>query len=303
MQDEAKVFSFRASDGNTVKLEYRESLPSAAALAKEYAISGYPDRYAIFTEKQTAVSALDTPLLNGESDKGLFLSCILRPSIFPSQVGVVAPLGAVALMLALEEHTSKKMGIGWVSDIYCEGVKIGGADTEGKLDDFSSYEYLIVSFSVKLDEKNFPPRLTDMVPDESKYRIFINAVTSISLDDHNCISTSDNRLLRRIVRDYSNGSFSAQESIRNWPNVRRSEVQWIYPYQECADVLFNSSYIVEFPVIRAYAERVLMTVPKNCPEYADVSRLMRMLSYFVPVSDKDVPATSLIRTFIGGSSL
>lgn len=163
MQDEAKVFSFRASDGNTVKLEYRESLPSAAALAKEYAISGYPDRYAIFTEKQTAVSALDAPLLNGESEKGLFLSCILRPSIFPSQVGVVAPLGAVALMLALEEHTSKKMGIGWVSDIYCEGIKIGGAATEGKLDDFSSYEYLIVSFSVRLDEKNFPPRLTDMV--------------------------------------------------------------------------------------------------------------------------------------------
>ena len=147
------------------------------------------------------------------------------------------------------------------------------------------------------------PRLTDMVPEESKYRIFINAITSISLDDHNCISTSDNRLLRRIVRDYSNGSFSAQDSIKNWPNVRRSEVQWIYPYQECADVLFNSSYIVEFPVIRAYAERVLMTVPKNCPEYADVSRLMRMLSYFVPVSDKDVPSTSLIRTFIGGSSL
>lgn len=147
------------------------------------------------------------------------------------------------------------------------------------------------------------PKLTDMVPDEVKYRIFINTITSISLDNHNCIPTSDNRLIRRIVRDYRKGAFSAQESIMHWPNVRRSEVKWIYPYQECADVLFNSSYIVEFPVIRPYAERILMTVPKNCPEYAEVHRLMKFLSYFTPVSDKDVPATSLLRSFIGGSSL
>ena len=146
------------------------------------------------------------------------------------------------------------------------------------------------------------PRLTDQVPEDKKYRIFINTITSISLDDHNCIPTSDNRLLRRIVRDYSKGAFSAKETIANWPNVRRSEVQWIYPYQENADALFNSSYIVEFPVIRAYAERVLMTVPKNCPEYSEVHRLLKFLSYFTPVSDKDVPATSLIRSFIGGSS-
>ena len=147
------------------------------------------------------------------------------------------------------------------------------------------------------------PRLTDKVPEALKYRIFINTITSISLDDHNCIPTSDNRLIRRIVRDFNKGAFSARDSIMNWPNVRRSEVKWIYPYQECADVLFNSSYIVEFPVIRAHAERILMTVPKNCPEYADVHRLMKFLSYFTPVSDKDVPATSLLRSFIGGSSL
>ena len=147
------------------------------------------------------------------------------------------------------------------------------------------------------------PKLTDMVPDDVKYRIFINTITSISLDNHNCIPTSDNRLIRRIVRDFNKGAFTAQESIMHWPNVRSSEVQWIYPYQECADVLFNSSYIVEFPVIRPYAERILMTVPKNCPEYAEVHRLMKFLSYFTPVSDKDVPATSLLRSFIGGSSL
>ena len=147
------------------------------------------------------------------------------------------------------------------------------------------------------------PRLTDKVKESSKFRIFINTITSISLDDHNCIPTSDNRLIRRILRDFNMGSFSAQESIKNWPNVRRSEVKWIYPYQECADALFNSSYVVEFSVIRPYAERVLMTVPKNCNEYAEVRRLMKFLSYFTPVSDKDVPSTSMIRTFIGGSSL
>lgn len=147
------------------------------------------------------------------------------------------------------------------------------------------------------------PRLTDKVKESSKFRIFINTITSISLDDHNCIPTSDNRLIRRILRDFNMGSFSAQESIKNWPNVRRSEVNWIYPYQECADALFNSSYVVEFSVIRPYAERVLMTVPKNCNEYAEVRRLMKFLSYFTPVSDKDVPSTSMIRTFIGGSSL
>ena len=146
------------------------------------------------------------------------------------------------------------------------------------------------------------PRLTDQVPYSSKYRIFINTITSISLDDHNCIPTSDNRLLRRIVRDFNKGAFTARESIMHWPNVRRSEVKWIYPYQENADVLFNSAYLVEFAVIRAHAEKILMTVPKNCPEYSEVNRLKKFLSYFTPVSDKDVPATSLLRSFIGGSS-
>ena len=147
------------------------------------------------------------------------------------------------------------------------------------------------------------PRLTDRVADSMKYRIFINTITSISLDDHNCIPTSDNRLLRRIVRDFNKGAFTARESIMHWPNVRRSEVKWIYPYQENADVLFNSAYLVEVAVIRSHAEHILMTVPKNCPEYSEAHRLKKFLSYFNPVSDKDVPATSLLRSFIGGSSL
>ena len=147
------------------------------------------------------------------------------------------------------------------------------------------------------------PALTDKVAEDSKFRIFINAITSISLDDHNSISTSDNRLLRRIVRDFNKGAFSAQQTISNWPNVRRAEVKWIYPYQETADVLFNSAYLVEFAVLRAHAERILTTVPKNLPEYSEAYRLLKILSYFTPVSDKDVPATSLLRGFIGGGSL
>lgn len=143
------------------------------------------------------------------------------------------------------------------------------------------------------------PRLTDKVEEKLKYKIFVNTITSISLDNHNCIPTSDNRLLRRIVRDYSKGAFTAKDTIFNWPNVRRSEVKWIYPFQENADVLFNSTYVVEFAVLRPYAERILMTVPKNSPEYSEAYRLLNFLSYFVPVSDKDIPATSLIRSFIG----
>ena len=146
------------------------------------------------------------------------------------------------------------------------------------------------------------PGLTDRIADSAKFKIFINTIVSISLDNHNCIPTSDNRLLRRIVRDYNKGAFSARESIRNWPNVRRSEVKWIYPYQETADVLFNSAYLVEFAVFRLSAERILATVPRNCPEYSEASRLLKFLSYFIPVSDRQIPPTSMLREFVGGSS-
>ncbi|NLZ19450.1 MAG: nucleoside kinase [Bacteroidales bacterium] len=161
---------------------------------------------------------------------------------------------------------------------------------------------------LKLDERSIlliegihalNPMLTNLVPDATKFRIFINTITSISLDDHNCIPTSDNRLLRRIVRDYNKGAFSARETIANWPNVRRAEVKWIYPYQEVADVLFNSVYLLEFAVMRTHAERILATVPKNCPEYSEAHRLLLFLHYFVPVSDKELPPTSFIRTYIG----
>ena len=142
------------------------------------------------------------------------------------------------------------------------------------------------------------PALTNLVPESCKFRIFINTVTSISLDDHNCIPTSDNRLLRRIVRDFNKGAYTPRETIANWPNVRRAEVRWIYPFQETADVLFNSAYLLEFAVLRTHAEYILATVPKNCPEYSEAHRLLLFLHYFVPVSDRELPPTSLIRSFI-----
>ncbi|MBE6533066.1 MAG: hypothetical protein E7676_06175 [Ruminococcaceae bacterium] len=151
MLKDKEIVSFRVSDGNTVKLEHRSTLTSTVELAREYARAGYPDRYVIFTERQ------------GESESGLYMSCILRPSIFPSQAGLIGPLATVAFAAALEEHTSKKLGIGWVSDIYCDGIKVGGCSVEGKLDNFTSYEYMIITFAVKIDERIFPPRLTDMV--------------------------------------------------------------------------------------------------------------------------------------------
>lgn len=143
------------------------------------------------------------------------------------------------------------------------------------------------------------PQLLPKIPDARKFRIFINTITSISLDDHNCIPTSDNRLLRRIVRDYNKGAYSARETISNWPNVRRAEVKWIYPYQEDADVLFNSAYLLEFAVLRNHAEAILRTVPKNCPEYSEAHRLLMFLHYFVPVPDKEIPHTSFMRSFLG----
>jgi len=142
------------------------------------------------------------------------------------------------------------------------------------------------------------PMLTNRVEESLKFRIFISTLTSIALDDHNCIPTSDNRLLRRILRDYNKRAFSARETIAQWPNVRRAEVKWIYPYQETADVLFNSAYLVEFAVLRNHAERVLSTVPKNCPEYREAHRLLRFIHYFTPVSDREIPNTSLLREFV-----
>ena len=146
------------------------------------------------------------------------------------------------------------------------------------------------------------PLLTANVENSLKYKIYISALTSISLDDHNWIPTQDNRLLRRIIRDYNKGAFTARETISQWKSVCEAEDQWIFPFQESADVMFNSALNIEFAVLRTHAEVILSSVPKNCPEYAEAHRLLKFIHYFVPVSDKEIPPTSIMREFVGGSS-
>lgn len=146
------------------------------------------------------------------------------------------------------------------------------------------------------------PLLTERIPASAKFKIYISALTSISLDDHNWIPTRDNRLLRRIIRDYNKGAFTAQETISQWKNVCEAEEQWIFPFQETADVMFNSALNIEFAVLRTHAEVILSSVPKNCPEYSEAHRLLKFIHYFIPVSDKEIPPTSIMREFVGGSS-
>ena len=146
------------------------------------------------------------------------------------------------------------------------------------------------------------PLLTKKVPDSLKYKVYISALTSISLDDHNWIPVRDNRLLRRIIRDYNKGAFTAQQTIAQWKNVCEAENQWIFPYQESADAMFNSALNIEFAVLRTHAEIILSSVPKNCPEYSEAHRLLKFIHFFLPVSDKEIPPTSIMREFVGGSS-
>lgn len=172
----AKKVIMRAPDGSILQIESHECLESTAALAKHYAKAGYPDRYVIFSEKKSVTSATGEKLKQGQNERGVYLSLLLRPSMFISQAGFVRAMAALALVNALSEHTTKKLGIGWISDVYCEGRLIGGAMTEGLLDNFSSYEYIIVTFEVKLSEIDFPPRLNDIVK-----KVFESENTSINM--------------------------------------------------------------------------------------------------------------------------
>ena len=146
------------------------------------------------------------------------------------------------------------------------------------------------------------PQLTASIEEKMKYRVYVSALTTLSIDDHNWIPTTDNRLLRRIIRDYKYRGTSAIETIRRWPSVRRGEEKWIFPFQENADSTFNSSLIFELGVIKDYAMNVLRGVPHDAPEYSEAYRLMKFLSFFSPIGERLIPPTSLLREFLGGSS-
>ena len=145
------------------------------------------------------------------------------------------------------------------------------------------------------------PTLTAQIPDTCKYKIYVSAMTTILLDDHNYIPTTDNRLLRRIIRDYKYRGCTALDTIRRWPSVRRGEDKWIFPYQEEADAMFNSALLFELAVIRGQALPLLEQVPQNAPEYSEAYRLSKFLRYIVPLSADAIPPTSLLREFVGGS--
>ena len=146
------------------------------------------------------------------------------------------------------------------------------------------------------------PELTASIPEEQKFRIYASALTTLSIDDHNWVPTTDNRLLRRIIRDHKYRGVSALDTIARWQSVRSGEEKWIFPYQENADATINSSLLFELGVMKEYAEPLLKQVPHNVPEYAEAWRLRALLSYFLPISEKDIPSTSLLREFLGGSS-
>jgi uridine kinase len=146
------------------------------------------------------------------------------------------------------------------------------------------------------------PELTAYIDDTYKYRAYVSALTSISLDNHNWIPTTDNRLLRRIIRDYRYRNYSARETISRWPSVRKGEDKWIFPYQETADAMFNSAMLYELAALRRFAEPILSEVKESDREHAEAYRLMRFLKYFTPISDHELPGTSLLREFLGGGS-
>lgn len=146
------------------------------------------------------------------------------------------------------------------------------------------------------------PALIPEIPRDITFKIYVSALTTISIDNHNWIPTTDTRLLRRIIRDYRYRNYSARETIARWPSVRRGEEKWIFPYQENADVMFNSALLFELAVLKKHAEPILAEVPKYCEEYTETHRLIKFLNYFVSIPEREIPPTSLLREFVGGSS-
>ena len=173
----------------------------------------------------------------------------------------------------------------------------GRSEKSGKRLKLDKHEVLVLEGIHALN-----PLLTAQIPDDQKYRVYASALTTILLDTHNYIPTTDNRLLRRIIRDVKYRGCSAADTIRRWPSVRAGESKWIFPFQENADAMFNTAMIYELAVIRTQAEPALEQVHENCEEYAEAYRLRKFLKYFEPVSFTNLPPTSLLREFLGGST-
>ncbi len=188
---------------------------------------------------------------------------------------------------------------------------IAGKEVELPTYNFESGQRVFKGDKIKLDDNSIlliegihglNPQLTASIEEKMKYRVYVSALTTLSIDDHNWVPTTDNRLLRRIIRDYKYRGTSAIETIRRWPSVRRGEEKWIFPFQENADSTFNSSLIFELGVMKEYGCDILERVPHDAPEYGEAYRLLKFLSFFLPIGERMIPPTSLLREFLGGSS-
>ena len=173
----------------------------------------------------------------------------------------------------------------------------GCSERSGKKLQLKGNEVLVVEGIHALN-----PELTSEIPNDQIYRVYASALTTILLDNHNYVPTTDNRLLRRIIRDYKYRGVDAQETIRRWPSVRAGENKWIFPFQENADAMFNTAMLFELAVIKSQAEPLLEQVPENSKEYAEAYRLLKFLRYIRPIPETQIPPTSLLREFLGGSS-
>ena len=186
-----------------------------------------------------------------------------------------------------------------------------GEEVELPRYDFPTGKSLMSGKKLKLHDDNIlvvegihalNPELTAQIPNEQIFRVYASALTTILLDNHNYIPTTDNRLLRRIIRDHKYRGVSAKDTIHRWPSVRAGENRWIFPYQENADAMFNTAMLFDLAVIKSQAEPLLQQVPENCEEHAEAYRLLKFLHYIKPIPDTQIPPTSLLREFLGGSS-
>ena len=188
---------------------------------------------------------------------------------------------------------------------------IGGEEVAVPRFDFQTGQRKFNGKTMKMENNNIliiegihglNPALTPMIDSEKTYRIFVSALTQISIDEHTYIPTTDNRLLRRIIRDSKYRGYDAYTTIQRWPSVRRGEEKHIFPFQENADIMFNSALIYELAVIKKYASPLLKQVKENTPEYSEAVRLLIFISYFEPIPEDEIPPTSVLREFLGGSS-
>lgn len=202
-----------------------------------------------------------------------------------------------ALDLPYFNNDLKRLLAGEEIDLPCFNFETGCRIYKGKKLKLKENSILVIEGIHALN-----PELTAFIDDMYKYRVYVSVLTSISLDNHNWIPTTDNRLLRRIIRDYGFRGYSAEQTIARWPSVRRGEDKWIFPYQENADAMFNSAMLYELAALRKFAEPILATVRQSDKENAEAYRLLRFLRYFNYIPDVDLPGTSLLREFLGGGS-